>query len=110
MKNKFSLEEAGRAYLDHLANKGKKAGTLYTYGQDLKLIQAYFGADCQVSEIKVTQVGKFYKSDGLLTLTNGKERAERTITKTVRFFRLMMTWLFEQGAIKTLPLPQKEPV
>lgn len=110
MKEDITLEEAGKAYLEHLKSKGKKAGTLYTYGQDLKLIQAYFGTKYRISDIRVTQVGKFYKAEGLLMLANGKERAERTLKKTVRFFRLMMTWLHEEGVVKTLPLPQKEPV
>jgi site-specific recombinase XerD len=109
MTSTMSLEEAGKAYLEYLATQGKKVGTLYTYRQDLKLIQAYFGPECRVSDIRVTQVGKFYKSEGLLLLASGKERATRTVKKTVRFFRLMMTWLHEQGVVRTLPLPQKEP-
>lgn len=71
------------------------------------MVESFFGADRQLAEIRLPQVGKFYKSDLLLKLPDGKERAERTIAKTVRVFRMMMVWARESGRIEELAAAQE---
>jgi len=104
------VHQAAEAFIGHLRESGKKERTLYTYRKDLDAVEAFFGADRQLAEIRLPQVGKFYKSDLLLKLPDGKERAERTVAKTVRVFRMMMVWARESGRIEELPLPKSTPM
>lgn len=105
-----TVHQAAEAFIGHLRESGKKERTLYTYRKDLDVVEAFFGADRQLAEIRLSQVGKFYKSDLLLKLPDGKDRAERTIAKTVRVFRMMMVWTRESGHIEELPLPKSTPM
>lgn len=70
-----TLHQAARAYLEHLRSQGKKERTLYTYGKDFEQIEAFFGAERKLSAILTPHVGKFFKSDALLKLPNGRERS-----------------------------------
>ena len=105
-----TVHQAAEAFIGYLRESGKKERTLYTYRKDLDAVEAFFGADRQLAEIRLPQVGKFYKSDLLLKLPDGKERAERTVAKTVRVFRMMMVWARESGRIAELPLPKSTPM
>ena len=100
-----TVHQAAEAFIGHLRESGKKERTLYTYRKDLDAVEAFFGADR-----RLPQVGKFYKSDLLLKLPDGKERAERTVAKTVRVFRMMIVWARESGRIEELPLPKSTPM
>lgn len=104
-----TLVEAAQEYLEFLKSKGKSPRTLYTYGKDVEQILAFFGSDKEIAKITLPLVGKFYKSDELLKLPNGKDRAPRTILKTIRVFRMLMTWAQSQGYIDTLLLPKSLP-
>ncbi len=101
-----TLHEAAQAYLDHLQAQGKKERTLLTYGMDLKQMEAFFGRDKKLRSILAPHVGKFLKSDVLLKLPNGKDRAKPTVDKTVRVLRMFLMWAKETGRINTLPLPK----
>ena len=79
-----TVHQAAEAFIGHLRESGKKDRTLYTYRKDLDAVESFFGAARQLTEIRLPQVGKFYKSDLLLKLPDGKERAGRTVAKTVR--------------------------
>lgn len=105
-----TLHETTETFLGHLQALGKKERTIYTYKKDLELAESFFGADKPLSEIQSWQVGKFLKSNKLLKLANGKMRAERTIAKTVRVFRMMMVWAHDNGLITELPLPKSTPM
>ncbi len=105
-----TLHEAAQAYLEHLREQGKKERTLYTYGQDFKQMEAFFGADRKLKSILPPHVGKFLKSDDLLRLPNGGERAKPTVEKTVRVLRMFLVWAKETGRIAKLPLPKDLPL
>jgi len=71
-----TVHQAAEAFIGYLRESGKKERTLYTYRKDLDAVEAFFGADRQLAEIRLPQVGKFYKSDLLLKLpTQGAGRA-----------------------------------
>jgi hypothetical protein len=106
----LTLKEACRLYLEHLQTLGKNPRTLYTYGKDLQQIQAFFGPDEPLSVLTFPRVGKFLRSDELLRLPNGKDRAQPTVKKTVRVFRCLVLWLKEQGHIESVPLPKGVPL
>lgn len=106
----MTIHETTAAFINHLRGNGKKERTLYTYRKDLDLIEGYFGKDKKLQELRITQVGKFLKCDALLKLGNGNARAERTVAKTIRVFRMMLVWAKDSGFIDELPLPQSTPM
>ena len=105
-----TLHEAAQAYLEHLRAQGKKERTLLTYGMDVKQMEAFFGADRKLKSILTPHVGKFLKSDVLLKLPNGKDRAKPTVDKTIRVLRMFLIWAKETGRIDNLPLPKDLPM
>lgn len=105
-----TLTRTAQLFIEHLRDTGKKNRTLYTYRKDLDIVEAFFGGERPVCEIRVPQVGKFYKSQILLKTPDGKDRAERTITKTMRVFRMMMVWARNMSIITELPLPKNTPM
>ena len=106
----YTLHEAAQAYIEHLRAEGKAERTLYTYGKDFEQIKAFFGAERKLSSILVPHVGKFFKSDALLKLASGKERAKPTVDKTKRVLRMFFIWAMETGRIDKLPLPKGTPM
>ena len=106
----MTIHETTAAFINHLRENGKKERTLYTYRKDLDLIEGYFGKDKKLQEVRITQVGKFLKCDALLKLGNGNARAERTVAKTIRVFRMMLVWAKDTGLIDELPLPKSTPM
>ena len=73
-------------------------------------IEAFFGAERKLTSILVPHVGKFFKSDALLKLSSGKERAKPTVEKTKRVLRMFLLWAKETDRIKKLPLPKGTPM
>jgi len=105
-----TIQNANEAFIGHLREKGKKERTIYTYKKDLELAETFFGKNKMLSKLTVPQTGKFFKSEALLKLPNGNPRAERTIAKTIRVFRMMLVWAKETGKIDKLPLPKSTPM
>ena len=105
-----TIHETAETFIDHLRGLGKKERTLYTYAKDLALVEEFFGSDKRLADLRIPQVGKFLKSDLLLKRSNGEARAERTVAKTVRVFRMMLVWAKEVGRIDELPLPKSTPM
>ena len=101
-----TLGQAMAEYLEHLKTEGKSERTIYTYGRDVEQIIGFFGAERKLSAILVPHVGKFLKSDALLKLPNGNERAAPTVRKTVRVLRMFFVWALNMGYIDKLPLPK----
>ena len=105
-----TIHEAAEAFLGHLREQGKKERTLYTYRKDLEIVEAFFGGDKKMNSIRTPQVGKFFKSDTLLKLPSGRERAKPTLDKTVRVFRMFLVWAKDTGQLADLPLPKDTPM
>jgi hypothetical protein len=106
----LTIHEAAQAFLDHLRAQGKKERTLYTYGKDFQIIESFFGAEKPLTSIRTPQVGKFFKSDHLLRMPSGKERAKPTLDKTVRVLRMFLVWAKETGRLTEVPLPRDTPM
>ena len=105
-KEATTLKKAIPAYMEYLKSQGKAERTLYTYGKDFEQITTFFGEKKQLTAIRPTDVGKFLKSDALLTLPSGKTRAVPTIEKTIRVLRMFLEWSVEQGYITEVPFPK----
>ena len=110
MSKDLTLDQATKEYIEHLRQAGKKERTLYTYGKDFEQIAAFFGADKKLSAIRSMDVGRFLKSDDLLKLPSGKERAKPTVDKTVRVLRMFLVWAASQGYMEKAPLPKDLPM
>ena len=94
-----TLHDAAQAYLEHLATQGKKEATVRSYGKDFEQIEAFFGGERKLTSILPAHVGKFFRSDALLKLPNGKKRAKPTVDKTMRVLRMFLVWANETGRI-----------
>lgn len=105
-----TVAKIAQAFIEHLREAGKKDRTLYTYRKDLDIVEGFFGKDRLLTDIHVPQVGKFMKSAALLKTADGRDRAERTVLKTIRVFRMMIVWAKETGRIAELPLPKNTPM
>ena len=105
-----TIHDAAQVYIEHLRQQGKKERTLYTYGKDFQIIEGFFGGDKPLASIRTPQVGKFFKSDHLIKMPSGKERAKPTVDKTVRVFRMFIVWAKETGRLAVLPLPKDTPM
>lgn len=73
-------------------------------------MEAFFGTDRKLRTILPPHVGKFLKSDDLLRLPSGAERAKPTVDKTVRVLRMFLVWAKETGRLDKLPLPKDLPM
>ena len=101
-----TLQHSLQEYLEHLKSEGKSERTLYTYQKDAEQIIEFFGAERKLTAILTPHVGKFLKSDVLLKLPRGGERAQLTVKKTVRVLRMFLSWAKEMSYITSLPLPK----
>lgn len=105
-----TLSSSMAEYLGHLKAEGKAERTIYTYAKDAEQIVSFFKPDRKLSGILVPHIGKFLKSDALTKLPDGRERAEPTVKKTVRFLRMFLCWARDMGYISSLPLPKDLPL
>ncbi|MCL4500061.1 MAG: hypothetical protein M1335_07485 [Chloroflexi bacterium] len=105
-----TLHDAAQEYLEHLKACGKSERTLYTYSMDLRQVEAFFGPEKKLGSILIPHVSGFFKSDALLKMNGDKDRSEVTVKKTIRVFRMFLTWAREQGYIDKLPLPKDTPM
>jgi hypothetical protein len=110
MKTITTLHEARIAYLDYLAELGKKPGTIDTYARQFDLAESVIGADRELKLIKTGDVAKFFESDACLKKPKGQRRAQPSIDQTTRLIRMFLVWAKEQGHIETLPLPEDTPM
>jgi site-specific recombinase XerC len=106
MAKQTTLKDAGPKWLEHLEAAGKQARTVATYGRQFAVIAGFFGEDKALTAIRAADVGRFLKSEHLLKMPNGKERAERTVAQIVRVLRMFLEWACEQGLIKAVPFPK----
>ena len=100
----ITLEALSKKYLDHLESQGKSAGTVFSYGMELKTAQAALGAETMVSDLTREQVAAFNESDRVTKLKSGKAKAEPSILKTRRVLRLALTWAEQAGLIERSPV------
>jgi len=106
MATQITLKDALGKFLEHLKAAGKKERTLYTYAKDVDVIVGFFGEGRKLATLRAADVGRFLKSDALLKMPTGKDRAERTVAKTVRVLRMCLEWAEREGTITSLPFPK----
>ena len=61
----------------------------------------------RLTSILVPHVGKFLKSDVLLKLPSGRDRADLTVKKTVRVLRIFLVWGVRSGLYREAPVAKR---
>ena len=102
------LREVAEDYIDSLVFTDAKASTVGVYLKCIQLAVDYFGAQRPVASITLAQVGKFFSSEKLHKLGNGRPRAELTVKQIKRVFRQCMQFALDKGFINSLPIPKSE--
>ena len=103
-----TLKKAADAYLEHLAATGTKPSTINVYRKALDLAITHFGEEREFSSILLPQVGKFYASEAVNKLPNGKPKADPTVKQIKRVFRQCLEFAKSKGWITDLPIPKAE--
>ena len=101
-----TLAETIEGYLKNLEEAGKGRGTVFGYSVDLALATKHFGAETLIGTITEDPVAAFFGSDLVTKKRTGSPKAQPTILKTRRAFRLALTWAKEQGYVAELPIPE----
>ena len=106
MPSQISLKDAGTQYFRILDATGKNPRTVNTYRRHFEIVTDFFGETKKLSAIRPPDVGRFLKSDLLLAMTNGKQRAEATLKQIVRVFRVFLEWALTQGMVDSVAFPK----
>jgi len=106
----LTLEQLGVRYLEHMEREGKSAGTVFSYGMELKLAQAELGAQTLVADLTAEKIAAFNASPRVTCLKSGKPKAQPSIDKTRRVLRLALAWAAQAGLIALSPVPADKDV
>ena len=103
--SKITIGELADSYLRHLEAIGKSAGTVFSYGIEMKTAVKRFGAGTKVTSLTTKKVQDYFESGAVTKNRKGKPKSKLTIDKTRRVLRLALTWLAEVGVLKEAPIP-----
>jgi hypothetical protein len=104
-----SLADIAAGYLAHMEEKGNSAGTIASYGMELKTAMAELGEEIRVADLTLERVGEYFASKRVTKLRSGKNKSQLSIDKTRRVLRLALVWALERGIIEFAPLPETKP-
>lgn len=79
-------------YLAHLAQIGKTPATVASYGIDLGVAIAFFGADASVADLTPDDVQRYYDCPAVTRTRTGKEKSPVTTAKIRRVLRMALAW------------------
>ena len=100
----ITLGELANKYREHLEAQGKSAGTVFSYGMELKTAMAELGADTIVSTLTRERIAAFNESPRVTRLKSGKPKAEPSVLKTRRVLRLALGYAEQAGLIERSPV------
>ena len=104
-----TLADIAAGYLAHMEEKGNSAGTIASYGMELKTAMADLGEEIRVADLTLERVGEYFASKRVTKLRSGKNKSQLSIDKTRRVLRLALVWALERGIIEFAPLPDTKP-
>jgi hypothetical protein len=102
-----TMAQLAEGYLEHLAAVGKSRATVSSYGTDIDVAVAHFGAETPVTDLTPEAVAAYFGSDVVTKTRKGRGKAEPTILKTRRVLRLALVWAAAAGLIPEAPVPAK---
>jgi hypothetical protein len=105
--NAPTMAQLAEGYLEHLAAVGKSRATVSSYGTDIDVAVAHFGAETSAGDLTPEAVAAYFASDVVTKTRKGRGKAEPTILKTRRVLRLALVWAASEGLIPEAPLPAK---
>ncbi len=103
-----TLGDLSAAYAVQMENDGKSAGTIASYGMELRLAQDELGAETPLANLKPERVGEFFNSKRVTKLRSGKQKSQLSVDKTRRVLRLALCWAAERKIIERAPIPEVE--
>ena len=103
-----TLADLAAAYQVQMESDGKSAGTIASYGMELRLAQEELGAETPLAELTPEKVQTFYDSKRVTKLRSGRQKSQLSIDKTTRVLRLALVWAAERKIIERAPLPEVE--
>ena len=106
--NVATLADLAAAYSVQMESDGKSAGTIASYGMELRLAQDEIGAETALAELTTEQVERFFTCKRVTKLRSGKAKSQLSIDKTRRVLRLALVWAAERGIIANAPIPEVE--
>ena len=106
MPSQNTLKDAGTQYFRVLDATGKNPRTVNTYRRHFEIVVGFFGEGRKLSAIRPADVGRFFKSDALRIMPNGKERADATVKQIVRVLRMFFERAVAQGMLESVPFPR----
>ncbi len=98
-----TLKTIADRWLNDMRARGKTPSTVASYLGDLGLAMKFFEASRVARSITADDIAAFEASDLVTKTKKGKSKAQPTILKSRRAFRLAMTWARETGVITTTP-------
>jgi len=101
-----TLSSTHQAFFQYMADKGTMASTLKSYRRDWGVIEDYFGGTKKLVNILPVHIAGFAKSEELNEKADGNPKAQRTIDKTARVFRMFINFCLETGRISKSPIPK----
>ena len=106
--NVATLADLAAAYEVQMESDGKSAGTIASYGMELRLAQDEIGAETPIAELTTEQVEKFFNCKRVTKLRSGKAKSQLSIDKTRRVLRLALCWAEDRGILAKAPIPEIE--
>ena len=103
-----TLADLAAAYAVQMESDGKSAGTIASYGMELRLAQDELGAETPLADLTPEKVQTFYDSKRVTKLRSGKNKSQLSIDKTRRVLRLALVWAAERGILAKAPIPEAE--
>ncbi len=104
-----TLKSVAEAYIDHLTLGGQtKASTVTVYQAALQLAVNHFGADRRIDSILVPHTAKYFSSQAVNFLENGKPKAVPTVKQIKRVFRQMLEFAQTYGWVAKVAVPNSE--
>ena len=102
------LADLSAAYPVQMENDGKSAGTIASYGMELRLAQDELGAKTTLADLTPERMGEFYACKRVTRLRSRKQKSQLSIDKTRRVLRLALVWAANRGIIEKAPIPEVE--
>jgi hypothetical protein len=106
--SEITMAELADSYAHHLEAKGKSAGTVLSYGIEMKTAVKHFGTDRKVASLQAKDVEAYFTSDRVTKKRSGEAKNPLGIDKTRRVLRLALQWLAEVGVLSEAPIPAAE--
>jgi hypothetical protein len=103
----LTLVQLASKYVEHMEQEGKSAGTIFSYGMELKVAEGELGAETQIASLTAEDIARFNKCKRVTKLKSGKPKSQLSIDKTRRVLRLALAWAAQIGLIAASPIPAK---